>query len=186
MHFGLTGKSETRTKTREYLNIVCIYLVCTLQQLSTAVCNYCTVLIEELVLQTQFSISDGTDGLSVPVEQVKGPNSSIHSFTMKSTRSTHPVCLDVRIVSDVICPWCYLGIARLDKALVRHVDLQLVSFAWLDDTVIIKFDIDKGGCVFKQVVRSCLDGLNASFIRGRCFEENDIDRLVSIIASEGT
>jgi predicted DsbA family dithiol-disulfide isomerase len=27
--------------------------------------------------------------------------------------------LDIQIVSDVICPWCYLGNARLDKALAR-------------------------------------------------------------------
>ena len=51
---------------------------------------------------------------------------------MKSTRYT--VCLDVCIVSDVICPWCYLGIARLDKALVQlsqHWQTLTVRKRWI-------------------------------------------------------
>ena len=37
--------------------------------------------------------------------------------------------LSVEVVLDLICPWCYLGIRRLARTLVRRPDL-LVELTW--------------------------------------------------------
>jgi predicted DsbA family dithiol-disulfide isomerase len=38
--------------------------------------------------------------------------------------------LHIEIVSDPVCPWCYLGKRRLEKALAQRPDLE-VSLSWL-------------------------------------------------------
>lgn len=38
--------------------------------------------------------------------------------------------LQIRIVSDVICPWCYIGKRRLEKALRRLPDGSAPEIAW--------------------------------------------------------
>ncbi|HEU4987072.1 MAG TPA: DsbA family protein, partial [Rhizobiaceae bacterium] len=47
-----------------------------------------------------------------------------------------PISIDV--VSDVVCPWCFVGQKRLDKALVSMAEIQ-VDVRWrpyqLDPTI---------------------------------------------------
>ncbi|HNP35353.1 MAG TPA: DsbA family oxidoreductase [Woeseiaceae bacterium] len=38
--------------------------------------------------------------------------------------------LDIQIVSDVVCPWCYVGKRRLERALAERPDLD-VAVTWL-------------------------------------------------------
>src|SRR5262245_26940845 len=39
--------------------------------------------------------------------------------------------LTVEVISDVICPWCYVGKKRLEKAVVAFDDKQEVRVSWL-------------------------------------------------------
>jgi len=39
--------------------------------------------------------------------------------------------LPIAIVSDVVCPWCFIGKARLDTALERHGLTDKVQITWL-------------------------------------------------------
>jgi predicted DsbA family dithiol-disulfide isomerase len=49
-----------------------------------------------------------------------------------------PVALEIDVISDVVCPWCYLGKRRLDQALELTPELQ-ASVRWkpfrLDPTI---------------------------------------------------
>ncbi len=38
--------------------------------------------------------------------------------------------LNIDIVSDVVCPWCYIGKRRLEAALAQATDLPPVRIAW--------------------------------------------------------
>ena len=42
-----------------------------------------------------------------------------------------PATVAIEIVSDVICPWCFIGKRRLEKALARLGDEIAVEVAWL-------------------------------------------------------
>jgi predicted DsbA family dithiol-disulfide isomerase len=39
--------------------------------------------------------------------------------------------LTVEVISDVICPWCYIGKKRLEKAIAAYGDKQKVLVRWL-------------------------------------------------------
>ena len=39
--------------------------------------------------------------------------------------------LPIAIVSDVVCPWCFIGKARLDAALAEHGLTDRVAITWL-------------------------------------------------------
>jgi len=39
------------------------------------------------------------------------------------------IAMHIDIFSDVICPWCYIGKRRLERALARHTDLA-VTWRW--------------------------------------------------------
>lgn len=39
--------------------------------------------------------------------------------------------LPIAIVSDVVCPWCFIGKARLETALARHGLTERVAITWL-------------------------------------------------------
>src|SRR5258706_2935271 len=41
--------------------------------------------------------------------------------------NTKPVTIDV--VSDVVCPWCFIGKRRLEKAVAQHPDIP-VTIRW--------------------------------------------------------
>jgi predicted DsbA family dithiol-disulfide isomerase len=51
--------------------------------------------------------------------------------------------LRIEIVSDVICPWCYIGKRRLEKALALVGDAQAPEIAWLPFQ--LNPDMPKGG-----------------------------------------
>ena len=38
--------------------------------------------------------------------------------------------LEIQIVSDFVCPWCYVGKRRLERALAERPDLQ-ATVTWL-------------------------------------------------------
>lgn len=42
-----------------------------------------------------------------------------------------PATVSIEVVSDVICPWCFIGKRRLEKALARLGDEIAVEVAWL-------------------------------------------------------
>jgi predicted DsbA family dithiol-disulfide isomerase len=48
---------------------------------------------------------------------------------MSDRPSTHSEPLRIDIVSDVVCPWCYIGKRRLERAL-READLGEVEIGW--------------------------------------------------------
>jgi predicted DsbA family dithiol-disulfide isomerase len=39
--------------------------------------------------------------------------------------------LTIDVISDVICPWCYIGKKRLEKAIASFADQQEVRVSWL-------------------------------------------------------
>ncbi len=39
--------------------------------------------------------------------------------------------LPIAIVSDLACPWCFIGKARLEKALESHGLTERVAITWL-------------------------------------------------------
>ena len=45
------------------------------------------------------------------------------SFAVSSEQNSGPIQIDV--VSDVVCPWCYIGKRRLEKALVLKPDIAV-------------------------------------------------------------
>ena len=47
----------------------------------------------------------------------------------RDTRSCQKKKLEIDVISDVVCPWCYVGKRRLDKALADQPDLD-VTVRW--------------------------------------------------------
>ncbi|MGZ9076278.1 MAG: DsbA family oxidoreductase, partial [Burkholderiaceae bacterium] len=64
---------------------------------------------------------------------------------MFQTRMLNTPPLSIEIVSDVVCPWCYIGKRKLEAALARRAsdDAQRVQVRWL--AFQLNPDIPEGG-----------------------------------------
>jgi predicted DsbA family dithiol-disulfide isomerase len=74
----------------------------------------------------------GVDGCVEPAEPV----------VTAATRSAAAPSLELSIVSDAICPWCYIGKRRLEKALVALGPAARVRVVWPFE---LNPDMPKGG-----------------------------------------
>lgn len=54
------------------------------------------------------------------------------------TQDAQPISITVDVVSDVVCPWCYVGQKRLEKAIAWQSDVE-IDLRWrpyqLDETI---------------------------------------------------
>ena len=68
--------------------------------------------------------------------------------------------VQVEVVADVVCPWCYIGLARLQKALAQLPDPEQVSVQY--SPFILRRHMPKEGVpkleVFKQQFGSTQKG----------------------------
>lgn len=98
---------------------------------------------------------------------------------------TEPPRLDIQVVSDVVCPWCYIGKRQLEQALARwratHTDAVPVRVRWrpfqlnpglpaagMDraDYLERKFGTRDGGAIYARVREAAADvGLALAFER---------------------
>jgi predicted DsbA family dithiol-disulfide isomerase len=76
-------------------------------------------------------MDDGIQAADRQGGEVCGPDGCDSAVTSGSTSATAPVGTRIDIVSDAICPWCYIGKRHLERALAALADEGLMfSVHW--------------------------------------------------------
>ena len=45
----------------------------------------------------------------------------------ESTKVSEPVKITVDVISDVACPWCFIGMKRLESAITMAPDVEVTT-----------------------------------------------------------
>jgi predicted DsbA family dithiol-disulfide isomerase len=77
--------------------------------------------------------------------------------------------LDIMVVSDVVCPWCYIGKRRMEKALSELGDERRVRVAWLPFQ--LNPAMPREGLDRSLYRKARFDGLDASLALDRLLAE---------------
>ncbi|CAN5624644.1 DsbA family protein [soil metagenome] len=75
--------------------------------------------------------------------------------THDHAKHDHAKAIEIDVYADLVCPWCYIGLRRLDLALERHVG-ALVTRRWRPFQ--LRPDMPKGGRPWSEFARDKFGG----------------------------